>query len=109
MARTIKDGLPYLTISIRDLWVKKPSGFIVVMLNETSNHFSNEEKYMNYPDYNDHKEKHDLYVNTITAFYEKVKNEKIFFSLVVTNFLKTWLTNHIKGTDQNYASYAHNI
>lgn len=91
---------------------EKLSELIVAMLDYTKYHFANEERYMksiNYPDFAEHKEKHDFYVSRITEFYEKVKNGKMVLSLEVTNFLKTWLINHIKGTDQNYARFANNI
>jgi len=91
---------------------EKLSELIVAMLDYTKYHFANEEKYMkslNYPDFEEHKEKHDFYVNKITEFYEKVKTGKMVLSLEVTNFLKTWLIDHIKGTDQNYARFANNI
>jgi hemerythrin len=85
---------------------------VVAMLDYTKYHFSSEEKYMksiNFPDFDEHKEKHDFYVNRITEFHDKIKERKMILSLEVTNFLKTWLINHIKGTDQNYARFANNI
>jgi hemerythrin len=42
----------------------------------------------------------------ITEFYEKIKQDQLILSLEVTNFLKTWLINHIKGVDQQYAKFA---
>jgi hemerythrin len=91
---------------------EKLSELIVAMLDYTRYHFDNEERYMksiNYPDFEEHKEKHDSYVSKVTDFYDKIKNGKMVLSLEVTNFLKTWLINHIKGVDQNYARFANNI
>lgn len=85
---------------------------VVAMLAYTRYHFASEEKYMksiNFPDFEEHKKKHDFYAAKITEFHEKIKNGKMVLSLEVTNFLKTWLINHIKGTDQNYARFANNI
>lgn len=85
---------------------------VVAMLDYTKYHFASEEKYMksiNFPDFDKHKEKHDFYENRITEFHDKIKEGKMILSLEVTNFLKTWLINHIKGTDQNYARFANNI
>ncbi|MGM0376761.1 MAG: bacteriohemerythrin [Bacteroidota bacterium] len=82
------------------------------MLDYTKYHFANEEQYMKsigYPDFDAHKEKHDFYIEKINEFYEKIKKDELILSLEVTNFLKTWLINHIKGTDQQYARFANNI
>jgi hemerythrin len=91
---------------------EKLSELIVAMLDYTKYHFANEEKYMksiNYPDFEEHREKHNLYVNKITEFHEKIENEKMVLSLEVTNFLKNWLIKHIKGEDQNYTRFANSI
>lgn len=91
---------------------EKLSELVIAMLDYTKYHFASEERYMqsiSYPDFSEHKEKHDFYVNKINEFYEKIKNDKMILSLEVTNFLKTWLINHIKGTDQQYAKFANNI
>lgn len=81
---------------------------VVAMLDYTKYHFSSEEKYMasiNYPGLDEHKAIHASYVEKITEFHDKIKNGKLIVSLEVTNFLKTWLINHIKGTDMQYANY----
>lgn len=91
---------------------EKLTDLVIGMLDYTKYHFANEERYMksiDYPDFDAHKEKHDFYVNKITEFYHKIKNDKMILSLEVTNFLKTWLVNHIKGTDMEYAKFADNI
>src|SRR5690554_6538772 len=90
---------------------EKLTELVLGMLEYTKYHFADEERYMKsigYPDLEKHKEKHDFYVKKITEFYEKIQNNKLLLSLEVTNFLKTWLINHIKGTDQKYAEFAKN-
>jgi hemerythrin len=91
---------------------EKLTELVIGMLDYTKYHFANEERYMksiNYPDFEQHKEKHDQYVAKITEFHQKIANDQMILSLEVTNFLKTWLINHIKGTDQQYARFANKI
>ncbi|MFO8002581.1 MAG: bacteriohemerythrin [Marinilabilia sp.] len=87
---------------------EKLEELIVAMIDYTRYHFKNEEDFMasvNFPGLEDHKKAHEEYVEKITGFYDKMKNGKLILSLEVTNFLKSWLINHIKGVDQQYADY----
>ena len=87
---------------------EKLEELVLAMLDYTKYHFANEEKYMdavNFPGIEEHKQTHAEYVEKITAYYEKMKTGKLILSLEVTNFLKSWLINHIKGVDQQYANY----
>jgi hemerythrin len=71
-------------------------------------HFSNEEKYMknlNYPGYLTHKAEHDKFVATIKDYEDRYKAGKLILSLEVTNFIKTWITSHIMGTDKKYVDF----
>jgi hemerythrin len=82
---------------------------IVKMIDYTKYHFASEEKYMkslNYPKLAEHQEKHRLYIEKITEFNEKINSGKLILSLEVTSFLKTWLIEHIKGSDQEYTKFA---
>ena len=91
---------------------EKLTELVVGMLDYTKYHFADEERYMKsigFPDFDNHKAKHDFYVGKITEFYEKIQNNKLILSLEVTNFLKNWLINHIEGTDKKYAEFAKNI
>ena len=81
---------------------------VTAMLDYTKYHFASEEKYMksiNYPNLSEHQEKHRFYEGKIKEYYERIKDDKMILSLEVTNFLKTWLINHIKGVDQQYADF----
>lgn len=87
---------------------EKLEELVLGMLDYTKYHFTNEETFMrsvNYPGLEDHQKTHAEYVEKIKTYYEKIKSGKLILSLEVTNFLKSWLINHIKGVDQQYADY----
>ena len=82
---------------------------VIAMLDYTKYHFASEEKYMksiNYPKLAEHQEKHRFYEAKISEYHERIKEGKMVLSLEVTNFLKTWLINHIRGVDQQYAAFS---
>lgn len=82
------------------------------MIEYTQFHFANEEKYMQsikYPDFEGHKEKHELYVAKLMEYDQKIKSGKLVLSIEVTNYLKSWLVTHIKGSDRQYAKFAGNL
>lgn len=73
----------------------------------TNYHFKEEEKLLqthNYPDFKDHKEKHDEIIRQINALAIKFKNEEItrenFLAL-----LKDWIFNHILIRDRDYSKF----
>jgi hemerythrin len=71
-------------------------------------HFSHEEKLMksiNYPAFAAHKAEHEKFVSTIIDYENRFKSGKLILSLEVTNFIKTWITNHIMGTDKKYTEF----
>jgi len=41
-----------------------------------------------------------------SEFYDKYQSGKLILSLEVTNFIKEWITNHIKQEDKQYAIFA---
>lgn len=76
----------------------------------TKFHFSTEEKYMDefnfeYTDF--HKKEHAEFINKVFGAKKRINEGKMVFSVEITNFLKDWLVNHIKGTDQNYIECFH--
>jgi hemerythrin len=88
---------------------EKLQGLIDGMIAYTKFHFASEEKYMiatKFPDFEGHKEKHELYLAKLMEYDEKLKAGKFVLSLEVTNYLKSWLVNHIKGADKQYAKFA---
>jgi len=82
---------------------------IIGLIDYTKTHFTREEAYMRrlaFPEYEMHKKQHDLFIDKAESFHDKLKTGKMILSLEVTNFLKDWLVNHIKGSDQKYARFA---
>ncbi|MGM0376884.1 MAG: bacteriohemerythrin [Bacteroidota bacterium] len=87
---------------------EKLEELILAMIDYTKYHFKNEEEFMaslDFPGLEEHKQAHQEYVDKINGYYEKLKNGKMLLTLEVTNFLKSWLINHIKGVDQQYADF----
>jgi hemerythrin len=73
----------------------------------TQYHFATEEKYFSkfsYPDARAHIEEHRTFtekVLNVRSSFNKRGELLLFFE--ITNFLKDWLTTHIKGSDKAYA------
>lgn len=79
---------------------------ILGMLDYTKYHFNYEEEHMakiGYPKLDAHKKLHADYIAKIEEYHDRIKSGKLIISLEVTGYLKTWLLNHIKGEDQQYA------
>ncbi|MFW5754909.1 MAG: hemerythrin domain-containing protein, partial [Marinilabiliaceae bacterium] len=69
----------------------------------------NEEKYMEsigFPDLDNHRKEHEAFMKKASEFYDKYQSGKLILSLEVTNFIKEWITNHIKQEDKQYAVFA---
>ncbi len=78
------------------------------MIDYTNYHFSAEEKYMdqyNFPGYEAHKKEHAHFVAKATDLQSRLAQGRLVVSVEVTNFLKEWLTKHIKNSDKNYSHY----
>ncbi|MGQ1947027.1 bacteriohemerythrin [Geofilum sp. OHC36d9] len=87
---------------------EKLQELILAMLDYTKYHFANEESYMkqiHYPKLAQHQKLHREYVEKIESFHEKIKAGRLLLTIEVTNFLKTWLINHIKGVDHGYMRF----
>ncbi len=71
----------------------------------TQYHFSAEEKYMKrfgYVDYDAHKLEHEEFIRKVSEFINSYRSNQACLSIEVMNFLKDWITNHIKGSDKGY-------
>jgi hemerythrin len=70
-------------------------------------HFATEEKYLqqvNFPDFAAHKKEHEAFVSEVVKqlkSFEKNQNDPV----VLVDFLKNWLFNHIALVDKKYAPY----
>ena len=74
----------------------------------TETHFRTEEKYFdlyNYPEKETHKAEHKEFIETVTKFKNDFDSGNVTISIEVMNFLRNWLTNHIKGSDKKYTKY----
>jgi len=71
-------------------------------------HFSAEERLMRsngYPEYEEHREKHQKMTAKVLALQDELKQGKITLSMEVMDFLKSWLDKHILGTDKKYSPF----
>ncbi len=78
----------------------------------TVTHFRDEEELMrqhNYPDLENHKSIHELFVNKVSVAAEKLKAGERVAPADLYNFLKGWLVNHIEEQDRDgFAPYIKN-
>ncbi len=80
------------------------------LVNYTQYHFQTEENYFkqtHYPGTQEHEKEHNNFVKQVAEFQEQFKNGKALVSVELMMFLKKWLTQHIKGTDQKYTEFFH--
>ena len=71
-------------------------------------HFAVEQELMkrvNFPDYDDHKLQHDLFIKDIITSANEFHGGKTFAPNVFVRTLKDWVFSHIAYYDQSYASY----
>jgi hemerythrin len=74
----------------------------------TDYHFKYEEVLMGkfaYAETADHKLKHKDFIDKVASVQQKIKDKKIVIPLEITNFLKSWLVEHIKKTDKKYSEF----
>lgn len=73
-----------------------------------ASHFATEEKLLKthgYPEYDDHKEKHEKMTAKVLALQNDWKAGRVNLTLDVSKFLKDWLDKHILGTDKKYGPF----
>lgn len=83
-------------------------GILSKLINYTASHFGVEEKLMakhGYPEYEEHKAKHDKMVGKVLALQKDVNAGKLTVSSEVMSFLQDWLNKHIMGTDKKYGPF----
>lgn len=90
---------------------EKVGDMIVNLITYVTVHFSEEERLMlsfNYPYLASHRSEHDQFVS-------KLQEIQVSFiagndmSASVLDFMVKWLVSHIKGTDQGYSRFIHEI
>ena len=78
------------------------------MIKYTAGHFATEERYMktyNYPELAAHKQEHDSLTKQVLDLQRQFKSGQASMSVKVGNFVKSWLINHISGTDMKYSPF----
>jgi hemerythrin-like metal-binding protein len=86
------------------------SNVLQELIRYVKDHFEDEEQLMkrhSFPELTDHRAEHDLFVCRLKQIYENFKDGDVLSSKAL-DFLKEWLVNHIKGTDQVYAVFISN-
>jgi hemerythrin len=81
---------------------------LVGMIAYTVSHFSAEEQYLRqykYPLYERHVAQHAYFVETVKDFQTRLEHDELLLPIEVANFLKDWLSEHVLGEDQRYASF----
>ncbi len=81
------------------------------VIDYTKYHFGREEKLMeehNYPDFEPHKGKHEEMIAKVTEFVQAYENDESRAIESLLSYLKSWLINHISGTDQEYSEFLSN-
>ena len=78
------------------------------MVDYTKYHFSTEEKYFDafaYPKGAHHKNIHEQFKAKVMDVRNRLAKGELVISMEVTNFLKDWLVEHIKGSDKKYSRW----
>lgn len=78
------------------------------LVDYTKYHFEREEallKANNYPDYDAHKEQHRLMIEQVNGFVALYNAEGHKAMSEISEFLSSWLINHIQGSDKAYSAH----
>lgn len=78
------------------------------LVDYTKYHFEREEKLMrdnDYPEFEEHKRQHEAMIARVTGCMTAYEKDREGTIDDLTRFLKTWLVNHIAGTDQKYSAF----
>jgi hemerythrin len=85
---------------------------LLELLHFSEYHFSSEEEYLhnkNYPTdlLREQVKQHKEFTQKIKHFVERFQSNQSVPFVEVTNYLKTWLMDHMIGIDQKYVKYFH--
>lgn len=78
------------------------------LISYTEFHFSTEEILLQnckYPDFNQHKLKHDDFTRKVKEFEQKYLSGAALLSQEIVQFLRDWLVKHIKESDKQYSLF----
>jgi len=78
---------------------------LVKLIDYTATHFKSEEKLFaqhNMPDADKHIAEHNKFVEEVLSFKEDFDKGRLMVTFEVMDFLKSWLINHILGSDMEY-------
>ena len=78
------------------------------LITYTAGHFAHEESIMRkhaYPGFAAHKKQHDELVHTALDLQTKFKAGQTRIGIEVMRFLRTWLSEHIQGTDRELGAF----
>jgi hemerythrin len=78
------------------------------LIQYTKTHFATEERYMKthgYPEYGEHKDKHDKMTQKVLEVQKEYQAGKITITHEVMKFLQDWVDKHILGTDKKYQPF----
>jgi len=81
---------------------------IIRLVDYSKYHFNTEEKYFHqfsYPDKESHIQTHVDFIDKVSIFAEKFKNNEVMLTIDVLTFLSDWLRNHIMGIDMDYSDF----
>lgn len=78
------------------------------LIQYTKTHFATEERLMKtngYPEYAEHKDKHDKMTQKVLAVEKDYQAGKMTITHEVMKFLQDWVDKHIMGTDKKYQPF----
>jgi hemerythrin len=78
------------------------------LVSYTQKHFQDEERAMQragFPELEAHKREHAQLIEEVGGFLKAFNSGKNFQHIQMMTFLKSWLLDHIKGSDKAYAPY----
>ncbi len=84
------------------------SGIINALADYTYYHFMTEEKYLDqfeYPETTRHKNEHRYFAEEVTRFQQQFDQGEKTLSGDIILFLKSWVFNHIRKSDQKYSPF----
>ncbi len=94
---------------------KQDKAAIAVVINNlikyAKEHLAQEEACLlenKYPDFENHKKLHEVFISKIIQFYDDFKSDKFSLHFEIAIFLKNWITNHIMVVDRKYTDFLNN-